>query len=1162
MRNKLWLARLTEFLWTSIALAATTGSIRGTVSDPSGAVLSGAQVLVLNQGTNEQREQNADASGSFEFILLPVGTYTLKVEQPGSAFKSYVVRDIALSVNQVATFRVSLQLGAAIASVDVEANPIQVDLTATQIGTVIDSKPILDLPLNGRNVYQLVALQPGIVVASNGNGNPAASFQNNSPLPFSSGGGRLGMNNFMVDGADTNNALSNQAAVQIIPDAVQEFRVITNTFNAEFGRNSGSVVNIITRSGSNNWHGSLFEFFRNDKLNARNYFEIEKAPYKLNQFGGTVGGPARHNKTFVFGSFQATHERIGEPGSPQTVFTPEQRNGNFSGDVGVGSAGFPGVLANRLCFPGDSSNASNCFAAGTPYNTIFPGAIIPTSLFNPVAANILTKYIPVPNSGGDFISSPVQPFDSYQFTVKLDHQLNQNHRLGAFYYFNDYTLSQAAPRDGRLPEFPVATAIRTQNVSLTDTWLIKPTTLNEFRLGYLRISSGKETSPVSSAPPSSFGFAGIAPGPPASEQSLPLISISGGPALGGAEGSQDFQNTYQISDYFSEVIKRHSLKFGGDYRQIRYVQRLPTDHNGAFAFNGGGPNSTGDPFADFVLGLPDTYVQGSISNQRLSSHEVDFYGQDSWQVRQNLTLNFGLRWELYTPFVEKNNELELVQFPTPGQSPQQSKTFPTAPPGYLYAGDHGIPRGLANTVYHNFAPRVGLAYNPEWVGGGKVVVRAAYGVFYNPVEQAVLLQLNGEPPFAAASALTAPGFATPFLAQSGQSFPDPFPFFPPPAGTPVNFSQFFPIIQFGQLLPSQKTQYVEQYNTYIEYQLSPTTVLAAGYVGSQGHHLLASYDANHGSPALCMQLAAQGCGPFGEDTTYVTPGGATVYGTRPAGTFANNGLAGSSGLEAFSDVITIDSVAQSSYNSGQLRLERRGKSLQFLASYTFSKTIDNASGFENLLNPTCFACDIGLSAFDARHHFIFSSTYELPFGNLTKNSFWKKVVGNWEVGGIYTYQSGVPVHLTDTGSDNSLQGSFDGFEPPDRPVLVKPLKTQNPRENGCAFQTGPGTGSPCSVIPNQFFNPNSFAFEPLGQIGSTPHNFFPGSPVNNLDFTAIKRVAFTERYRFEFRTEVFNLLNHAQFYNPDANISHGANFGRVLVARDPRFIQFAAKLMF
>jgi hypothetical protein len=1149
----------------STAVADTSGTIRGTVLDMSGAVMQNAKVEVTNEATGEVRKMSSDTNGNFQFPLLPVGTYTLRVEQNG--FTTYVLNNIVLAVNQVATFQVGMKVGGTEIVVGVEATGLQVDTANTQLGTVIDAKPIVDLPLNGRNVYQLIALQPGITVASVGNRGPSLGGLNgsNSPasLTFSSGGGRITMNNFMVDGVDANNAFMNQAGVQPIPDAVEEFRVITNTFNAEFGRNSGSIVNVITKSGTNHWHGDVFEFLRNDKLNASNFFESQtglKATYKLNQFGGTLGGPIKTSKTFVFGSVQISRERRGATGSSKTVYSDAQRAGDFSADLVNSGGEFPGTLNNDLCLPMDSVNCT-VFAAGTPYSTIFPGGQIPTSFFDPVSASLLDKYIPHPNSGATtFVNSPVQPNDAYQGTIKLDQQFNASNKLSAFYYLNDSSVHQ----ESTLPGFPVDTTFRAQNLSIKDLWIVTPRTFNEFSIGFLRQAG--VNGPTHGAFPASFGFAGIQSSPPEAANSLPSIRIGGTLSLGGAGGvAGDFQNTYQIVDNFSKLLGGHSLKFGGDYRLIRYIQNLPTDPNGSFHFTRGGSNSTGDALANFVLGLPSEYDQGSTANQRLHSHEVNLYAQDTWRIRPTLTLNYGLRWELNTPYVEKNNELNYIQPPLPGQAPPQSRMFPTAPPGYLFAGDPGVARGIAHPQYKNFSPRVGVAFSPSWFGPGKVVIRSAYGMFYNPIEQFVLLQLNGEPPFAGASFISDPGFATPFVDQSGTSFPNPFPFVPPKPGTPVDFSQYFPIIQFGELLPNMRSQYVEQYNLSLEYQFSSSIVAGAAYVGSQGHRLLASYDANHGDPNLCFaintDLGPDTCGPGGEDTPYQLSSGQTLYGTRPFGVFANNGLPGDAGLEAYTDVIAINSIANSSYNSGQFRLERRGKALQFLASYTFSKAMDNASGFQDLLNPYCFKCDTGLSGFDARHHFIFSYTYQLPLKRFApQTGLLQKLIDGWEIGGIYTFQSGNPVYLTDTGDDNSLQGSFDGFAPPDRPDIVGPLHKLNPHKTVCAPGTGGPGDSPCQFI-NPYFDVSAFAPNALGTVGNARHYFFAGPPTNNWDFTVIKRTAFAERYNLEFRAEIFNLLNHTQFFNPIGDIS-SANFGDITSARDPRFIQFGFKLDF
>jgi hypothetical protein len=1156
-------------LLAGTSMADTSGTIRGTVSDTSGAVLPSAQVSASNEQTGEIRRVNADAYGSFELLLLPVGTYTLRVEHPG--FHTSVLTRIQLSVNQVATFDLRLKPGGTEVVVNVEEHAVQVDTATSQLGTVIDSKPIVDLPLNGRNVYQLIALQPGIAVTNKDNGNPAllgTGTDGNAPVPlaFSSGGGRVTMNNFMVDGADTNNAFLNQAGVEIIPDAVEEFRVITNTFNAEFGRNSGSIVNIITKSGSNKWHGDLFEFLRNDKLNASNFFErTNKATYKLNQFGGTLGGPIVQNKTFVFGSAQISRERRGAPGTTKTVFSDAQRAGDFSTDPELvnnqdNPGEFPGVLSNDLCLP---QGSANCFPANTPYSMIFPGGQIPLSSFDPLALDLINKFISRQNSGtGSFVSTPVQPNDSYQWTVKVDQQLTANQKLSIFYYFDDTRSQQQLPGVG-LPGFPVDSKIRAQNLSIRDLWLANPRSINEFEIGYL--GTAQNTRPNNGQPPSSYGFTGIHTPPPVSDHSLPSMVIGASLALGGnGGGSGDFQNTYQVVDNFSKLAGSHAIKFGGDYRLIKYVQRFSSG-DGSFFFSPAGSNSTGDSFADFALGLASEYDQDSGARQSLHSHQLDLFAQDTWRIRPTLTLSYGLRWELNTPYVDANNEFNFIQAPAPGQAPAQSKTFPTAPPGYLFAGDPGVARGIARPQYRNFSPRIGLAFSPSWFGPGKLVIRSAYGMFYNPIEQFVYLQFNGEPPFAAASFVPDPGFATPFVDQTGTSLPNPFPFVPPPPGTPVDFTPYLPIIQFGELLPSLRSQYVEQYNTALEYQISRSIVFGAAYVGSQGHHLLASYDTNHGNPGLCLQINADlgpdTCGPGGEDSTYQLPSGQTIYGTRPFGAFANNGLpSDSGGSEAFVDAIAIDSISQSSYNSAQFHLQGRTKALQFLASYTFSKSIDNASGFQDLLNPYCYKCDLGLSAFDTRHHFVFSYTYELPLKRFAPSGLRQKLIDGWEIGGIYTYQSGNPIFLRDTADDNSLQGTFDAFAPPDRPDLVAPVHKLDARRTVCAPGTG-GAGEPqCDPI-NPGFDVSSFTVNALGTVGNARHSFFSGSPLNNLDFTLIKRTSFGERYALEFRTEVFNLLNHPQLFNPVGNFA-ARKFGDVLGARDPRFIQFGLKLDF
>ena len=388
-------------------------------------------------------------------------------------------------------------------------------------------------------------------------------------------------------------------------------------------------------------------------------------------------GPIRKDKTFVFGSFQTSLRRQGVSGSQRRVFNDAERGRGF---LRRNPDGFSGSLTDALCFPRDVVNPSNCYPAGTPYSTIFPGAVIPASFFSPVSQNIITNFIPSANSGGDYlVVTPVQPNNDYRWTLKVDQMLGRGHKLTGFYYFDDVKANNFSVLETSLPGFPVVTAVRYQQVNLADTWIINPATLNEFRIGYLRKGAGRENDPGRVIPVASLGFAGITPGEPSQLQTMPAINIQGGPVfqdpMTGSGGGKDFQNNFQFTDNFSKIKGLHTLKFGGDVRRLRYNQMLVYSFNGSFAFNEGGSNSTGDPFANFVLGLPTTYLQGVSSNQRLSSTQVNLYGQDSWKIRSNLTFNYGLRWELTTPYVERDNLFQVFRFPAGPGKPPPNHTF-------------------------------------------------------------------------------------------------------------------------------------------------------------------------------------------------------------------------------------------------------------------------------------------------------------------------------------------------------------------------------------------------------------------------------------------------------------------------------------------------------
>jgi len=1238
---------------------STGGRIRGTVTDQSGATVAAAKVVITNQANGMQRDTQTGANGEYIFLEVPVGTYEIEVNQTG--FKKYLRKGVVVSLNEVIGVDIVLQVGGATEIVEVTGAPPLVDTTSTQLGAVVGERAISQLPLAQRDTYQLLQLQPGVqsqVGLDSVYGSDRAGV-------VSVNGGRGRDNNFTVNGGDGNDQFAGLPAIQPSPDAIAEFRVLTNTFDAEYGRNSGAVVNVVTKSGTNELHGNLYEFFRNKDLNAKGFFDTQKLDYLQNQFGATLGGPIRKDKTFFFATYEGNRVRRGSSGDTVTVPTSLERPSATQpfADFSEGGAGaFNGTLNDATVL----NSRAGCLAAlgrgspiadGTAYSDIFPAGQIPIQCMDATALDLLNQFVPLPNIGGTslFQAVPLGHERANQFTVKIDHELTKNQRLAGYYYFTQHHLEKPFARfqagGGNLPGFGDLTDDRTQQVNISHTWTIGTTAVNEARFTFFREGQGTFLHPQHTAPvqdscktvPTANCFAdpsnpdlGIHPNLGASREGVPFVNIDSGSLTFGNNFEGELPqrgNTFQWSDNFSKTIGRHDLKFGGDIRYQRFDQTLYFDINGQFFYFGGGTNdpdlevtqsdgsSVQSLFPNYLLGLPDQYGQGSAQEERVRSKAVYLYAQDSWKLKPNLTLNYGLRWELTTPLADAGQKVQTFR---PGQT---STVYPcelspvspvfgpgndctntgVLPIGLVVPGDKGIPNGLSETYYRSFAPRIGLAWSPGskdgvlgrlFGGPGKTSIRAGFGIFYNPVEQLVLEQFSAEPPFGGSTFIFNTQFNTPFLGQDGvTSFPNPFNgILNPPRGQPVDWSLFRPILLFGQAAKNPRTQYAEQYNLTIQREIAKDMVFSIAYVGRQGHRLLASQDLNPGNPQTCLDLQALSdslgdpdleCGPFFGDTAYsfTLPAGSVFHlpyipgpaaggpnipcpianapaactitgaaggtdirlvGLRPYSSPLCDPLTGNGcppdDIDVFSSIFTQNTIANSAYNGLQASLEKRfSKGLQFTAAYTFGKSLDNASTFENLVDPVNPRRNRSRSLYDATQRFVFSYYWELPVPKY--EGFKGKVLSGWAVSGITTFQSGFPIRITEQ-DDIELQSSFD-FETPGQPNVGAPFHKLDPR--------GPG---------NLGFNPDAFTEDTVapGTIGNAPRTVCCGPGINNWEFGFLKSTPIGERYRVDFRGEFFNAFNHAQFFQPEGII--GADFGRVRRARDPRLVQFALKFYF
>ena len=1230
---------------------STGGRMLGHVEDPAGALLPDAKITLTNDATGVSQSTTSDKSGGFSFLQLAVGDYTLTVEH--SDFKKYVKNGIRLQLNEVLTVPVALQVSGVEATVKVTAEAPLVDTTSSQLGTSMDERAVSNLPLSTRDTYQLLQLQAGVTST----GGADLFYGSDQAGAVSVNGGRGRTNNFSVNGGDANDLFVNAPAIQPSPDAIQEFRVISNTFDAEYGRNSGSVINVVTKSGTNNWHGSVYEYFGNDVLNAKGFFDPFRPELRQNQFGATLGGPIKRNRTFFFASYEGRRVTQGFTTDIATVPTAAQRAGMFSAPTITGSVTSQAVadVLNGRCGIGAT--------VGTPYSSIFPagpgGTVqIPTPCMDPVAVNLMRQFVPCPNAdpncsnlantNANYQAIPLGSNQSDQATGRFDHTLTPTQNLSVYYYFDHN------PRDlpfshfesltpNVLPGFGTVSVTTSQQVNVSHVWSINSSTVNEARFTYFRENQPQFGHPVrtnlvtnsctAAAAPFCFtgntdtssvianapgpGGIGITPNLGANREGVPFISISGGFTIGNNfEGEiPQVGNTYQWSDNLTRVWGKHTAKFGVDFRIQQFNQTLYFDPNGDFSYTGGGPNDSGNLLVNYLIGLPDSYLQGSAQTSHYRTNSLYLFAQDSWKIGPNLTLNYGLRWELNTPFADS---LHRVQTFRPGQATTTYPCMPSVCPdgsadalfplGLVVVGDRGVQNGLTSTYHKSFAPRIGIAWSPGQ--DGNTTIRAAFGIFYNPIEQLVLEQLGAQPPFGGSTLVSEGFFQVPFVLQTcspepcaaatGGVIPNPFNGFLTPApGTAIDWSIFRPILLFGQVPPHLRSQYTEQYNLQVERQLGRNMVLRAGYVGSEGHRLLATHDLNYGNAQACLDLHTMSqlnsdpnidCGPFFADSSFTIPKGYLLppgglhlpYGPTPVVTGATapsqitlvglrqysspncNPLTGAGcpadGVPVFSSIFSQDTVANSAYNAFQISLTKNfSQGLQFEAAYTLSKSMDNASTFEELLNPLCYPCGWAPSLFDARNRFVFSYYWQLPVPNYVGTK--GVVLDGWAVSGITTYQSGFPIRIL-SSADQELENSFD-FNLPGRPDLVGPFVTGDPRHNNfCSQGTGGSTGVPCQS-GTYGFDPNApFALAPLGSLGTAPRTICCGGGVKNWDFSILKNTRIGENANIEFRTLFFNIFNTTQFLNADGNFSDGVDFGRVKRARPPRQIQFALRFSF
>ena len=1144
------------------------------MTDQSGALIPGGSVTLVNLDLASSYKASTDAQGFYSFPSLPVGRYELTVEATG--FKTQKKTGLVVDADAAVRVDVQLELGEKSETVTVTsaAAETQVDTVATHLGEVVQEAQITSLPLNGRSYTDLLAIQPGVSPVSTltstsvimagvtGTINPSGDL---NPGDVSINGQRESSNGFMVNGTDVQEHMNGGTSVIPNLDSIQEFRVLTTNFDPEYGNYNGGMINVVTKSGSDAYHGNAFEFLRNTDLDAKNYFADTRGVFRQNQFGGTIGGPVKAQKVFFFADYQGTRTNEGITSPIVTVPSIQDRKGNLADLASsiTGSVSGP-YIANLL-----TEELGYTVTQGEPYSSVFPGDAIPMKAWSAPAQHLL-QYIPKPDIGTNEFST-----SAFAETVrddKLAGRIDGNASWGqlAFYYFLDnYRLDNPYPGaqgGASVPGFDALTIGQAQLFTLGYTKTLGTNTVNEFHAGLIRNANdigkphgGLGVSLTSQGFETGAGTSGITVQAPEYEGVENIVFpsfIMGVPIT----NVNQWNNTLYLSDSLSKVIGAHTLKFGGQFHIDQVNEHPNATFNGTFNILG---TETGSAFADFLLGVPSNFTQSTGQPFYLRNRYTGMFFEDSWRARTDLTLNLGLRWDLIMPWWEKNNNIQTV---VPGE---QSVLYPNAIPGLVVPGDPGIPRTLSPSKYDNFAPRIGLAYVPRsdrgilgkiFGGPGKTSIRASYGIFYSAFPGLSAGIMYAVPPFGYNYLSPEPPlFATPFInAKDGTVNENPFPITFPP--NTVSAKNPYTAFDWAAVTPDSAdpyfyyrndVPYAEDYMFSVQRQITPSVLLTASYVGNQGHHTLVLVPTNTGNPTLCLSLSqpsdvqpgSSTCGPYGEDSTYTSTSGQVYQGTRNVSLGAIPALYGEYG-----NVTAQRTIGNSNYNALEANLRYSGKRANFLFAYTYAKSIDQASNIGEQINPFNPRLSRAISSWDMRQNFVATYTYDLPFEHLFGHA--NRATDGWSISGTTRFATGFPVTLYDD-SDNSLLGTLGNGV--NNNLLDTPEFTPGPLE----INTNPRNGRP-------EFNTSLFHTESLGQLGNSPRRFFYGPGINDFDLQLTKNLRLTESKSLDFRAEAFNAFNHAQFYGPAA-VNGEVNdpaFGQAESAVDPRLIQLALKFTF
>jgi hypothetical protein len=1054
-----WLLFL--FAFTAPMAYGQTATIMGTVTDATGAKMPGVDISVVNELTGERHVEKTTSAGDFLVLALPVGSYHVEASKEG--FSQVVRSGIRLDVNQNLRVDFQLKVGQVSERVEVTGGAPLVDTREVQVGSLVDSKRVQDLPLNGRNVYSLVTLLPGVSATSLPNDPDTSEGEQ-----VNVNGSRITQTTFLMDGALNNGSWRNGGLISPNPDTVEEFRLITSNYNAEYGRSSGGVINVVTKSGTNQFHGTLFEYLRNSDTDSRSFFTPSVSILKQNQFGGAVGGPIKHDKLFFFFSYQGFRNVAGQFQNTARTPTAVERAGDFSA-----------LPVSQQ--PKDPNTG-----------VLFPGGIIPASRLDPVAEAALA-YIALPNTPDGRVQASENAADhDNQYFGKVDYLLNAAHRLSFTTFFvrsNNLFPFTNSSQGSSLPNYdPETLLVNQNNVIMNETWTISPSLLNQFTFNYINVPTVRRA--LNDFGWSTWGSQFVVGSLP---QVPPRFIVTGDWTAGSQGDVNEVDQHLQFADSMSWIRGPHSFKFGGGFNRLVYDyigtsrSSCNTTVNNSF---------TGNAFSDFLLGRAASMDCSNGFYPHLHSRQWSAFFQDDWKISRRITLNLGVRWEIFEPWSDANGGLQQYN---PGQ---QSTRFPTAPLGLVFPGDKGVPAGLLPVDWHDFAPRLGLAIDP--FGDGKTAIRAGYGIFYS-FGFAGLWNSNVAQPFQIdVTAFGTPSFVNPYGASGGNPFPAA-------KGT------FVLPLTVSWMNQSNRVPYVEQYSFTIDRQLGRSLNLTVGYLGNASRHLQYQRDANQ--------------------AVYI-PGQSTasnVNNRRPIEplTFA-----------AISEALT---GANANYNSLQTTLNKQfSHGFTLLANYTYSKAIDLQSndqqsvGELDFVNSNNTGLDRGISSLDLRHIFNLSFVYQTP--QISSLGFvGRNILGGWQVNAIARYTSGHPFNVT-SGVDSNLNGTNN-----DRPNLIG-----DPYINGSRSK---------SQRLAKFFDPAAFVAAPTGTYGNLGRNDFYGPGYANWDMSFFRNFPIVEHHTLQFRAELFNIFNHANFSVPTAVLTSGS-VGQILTAGPGRIIQFGLKYSF